>query len=146
MEKSTQMVAKCFFETKDSNFIILHQNIASILSKKEILDLTILELIDVNKEPDILCLTETFLESGQEKYVRLENYLMVSSFCRNKKRGGTCILAKKGISCRDITFIKKYATQKTFECCGIELLENRLIIICLYRIPMSDPNIFLTIY
>lgn len=136
-------MATCFFVSYKNEFRILHQNIASILSKKEILEITIKELIENDKEPDVICLSETFLQAGHESYVNVYNYKMISTFCRNKKRGGTCILAKKGLICKELAYVQKYAVNKTFECCGVEIVSNKLIIICLYRTPISDPNIFL---
>ncbi|KAF9405921.1 hypothetical protein HW555_013517 [Spodoptera exigua] len=63
---------------------------------------------------------------------------------REKQRGGTCILIKKGISYKELPFVAKHASVNTFEACGIELTDGKLIIICIYRTPQSDPNQFLT--
>lgn len=129
--------------SKPKTFKILHQNIASILSKTEILELTLLELRDINKEPDILCLSETFMRAGNEKYLKLNNYTVAAAFSRDTQRGGTCILAKQGIIYNELSHIKKYSSQKSFEACGVEVPQHKLLIVCLYRTPKSDPNIFL---
>lgn len=71
------------------------------------------------------------------------NYKIVTNFSRNKQRGGSCVLVKKGIMCRELSCLKQFALEKSFECCGIEITENNLIIICIYRTPTSDPYIFL---
>lgn len=65
-------------------------------------------------------------------------------FCRDKQRGGTCILAKRNSLYRELSEIKSYATQKTFEVCGIEIPLHRLLVVCIYRTPTSDPNVFLS--
>lgn len=69
---------------------------------------------------------------------------MASNFSREKQRGGTCILVKKGLNYKELTFVKSYAIQNTFEACGVEIVCNKLVIISVYRTPQSDPNQFLT--
>jgi hypothetical protein len=131
---------------KPNQLTILHQNIASILSKQELFECTLMELRNKNIDPDILCLSETFLKTGHDIYLKLYNYKLASTYCREKQRGGTCILAKNGLQWKELSFLKTYAKQKAFELCGIEMLSDiakKLIIICLYRTPSSDPNIFL---
>lgn len=68
---------------------------------------------------------------------------MTAYFCREKQRGGTCILLKKNLVYKELPFISTYATQNTFEVCGVELPHQKLIIICIYRTPHSDPTNFL---
>lgn len=46
------------------NFKILHQNIASIMSKRELLELTLQELQELNISPDVICLSETFIKKA----------------------------------------------------------------------------------
>lgn len=122
----------------------MHQNIASILSKRELLEITIQELRVAQKPPDVICLSETFIKKGYENYVKISDYQLAANFCREKQRGGTCILVKKDIIFKDLPYIKTYATQNTFEACGIEIECYKLLIICLYRTPNSDPTQFLS--
>lgn len=130
-------------DLEPKTFTVFHQNIASILAKQEILELTIQELQDTGTDPDVICLTETFLKSGYERYLNIKHYELATSYCRDQRRGGTCILVKKGLLCRDLTFLKTYTSQKTFEACGIHISSTNTVIICLYRTPTSDPNLFL---
>lgn len=134
--------------TKDSksetiHFKIFHQNIASVLPKLELLELTLRELREQENEPDVICLSETFLKAGYENYLKLYNYTLAASFCRDKQRGGTCILLKNNIPYKELIIVKKHSIAKIFECCGIEVLAHKLIIISVYRIPSSDPTHFL---
>ncbi|KAF9822700.1 hypothetical protein SFRURICE_016906 [Spodoptera frugiperda] len=108
------------------NFKILHQNIASVLSKQELIELTLQEMRDLQNDPHIICFSETFIKKGYENYLKLSDYDMATYFCREKNRGGTCILVKKGISFRELAFVKKYASENTFEACGIELALEKL--------------------
>lgn len=129
---------------KTHQFRILHQNIASLLSKQELLEITIQELKEANNDPDVICLSETFVKKGYENYVKICNYQLATNYCREKQRGGTCILVKMGLLYKELSFVKNYAIQNTFEACGIEIINNKLIVICVYRTPQSDPNLFLT--
>lgn len=121
----------------------MHQNIASILAKQELLELTLKDLQETNNTPDVICLSETFLRSGHENYLKIHGYELADTFCREKQRGGTCILTKRDIIYNKLNILKKHAMQKLFEVCGIEIVHMKLIIICLYRTPSSDPIYFL---
>lgn len=121
----------------------MHQNIASILAKQEVLEITLQELYKTNNEPDLICLSETFLRSGSEKYLNIYNYELATAFSRDKLRGGTCILAKRNSIYKEMAKLKTYAAQKTFEVCGIEMPLHKLVVVCVYRTPTSDPNVFL---
>lgn len=131
-----------FFEINDRNVRILHQNIAGALCKKNILELTIANLTHSGHEPDIICLSETFLRSGCEQNFRLTNYEMASFYSRGKKRGGVCILLKYGLRFKHIEKINNLAITDAFECCGIEIMNYNLIVVCLYRTPTSNIDYF----
>lgn len=137
-------VQKHFFVTKVYNptITIMHQNIAGALSKTDMLELT---LVDLRKTttPDIICLSETFFKSGHETNFKLSNYELVSFFSRTKKRGGVCILVRKGLEYKNKTNLLKHAVVSVFECCAIEIPNNNITIICLYRTPTSDVKDFL---
>lgn len=107
------------------------------------MELTLQELRKTNEDPNVICLTETFLISGYESFIKIKDFQLATSFCRDKQRGGTCILTKKGISYKELIWIKNLALSKLFEVCGIEIPLYKLIVISIYRIPASDPNIFL---
>lgn len=79
------------------------------------------------------------MEKGNERLLHISNYTLGSSFCRNKKRGGVVILVKPHIEFKPLSLLD-YCTETSFECCGISV--NDFVIICIYRTPSSDPNIF----
>lgn len=122
----------------------MHQNIAGLYSKIDIIELSLLDLLDDNKYPDIICFTETFIQKGHEHIIKLSNYETISIYSRsnNQKRGGVCILAKKGITTNKIFFLDELSLDSSFECCGVEVPSQNLIIICVYRVPRSDTYIF----
>lgn len=72
---------------------LMHQNIAGFLCKNELLEITLENMSENNKIPDIICLSETFVQKNNETNIHLKGYTLGASFCRSKqKRGGVCIL------------------------------------------------------
>lgn len=124
-------------EIKNTNKLrILHQNIAGICNKSDLLDVTLHELENkLNKDIDILCFSETNIRQGSEENVKLNNYKLISSFCRDKSKGGTCILTKKTMDVKPLHFPPNLSAKFYFECCGIEVNTLNLIVITIYRIP-----------
>lgn len=93
---------------------------------------------------DFICLSETFIQSGHECNLRLENYKLAANYSRsNKKRGGTCILVKDDLAFSPLQITNEISSDYSFECCGIEVPSHNLILVCVYRIPDSDAGIFL---
>lgn len=123
-----------FFETKYLH--ILHQNIAGLLNKADALQVNLDRLRDSNKDIDVLCITEHNMMMGNEQNLNLENYTLASSFSRsNRSKGGACILVMKNHEWKEIPEIKKMSLSGIIECCAIELVTYKIIVICLYRIP-----------
>lgn len=112
------------------------------MSKIDTLEITLTELRSENKVPDVLCFSETFIKKGDIRNVKLNGYELVSLYCREKSRGGVCIYVQKGIKCREINYIGKYTCDNVFECCGIEITDLKMFIICLYRTPKSKIDRF----
>lgn len=120
---------------------LFHQNIASVLSKRDILEAALAELGTDIGEISIICLSETFLRRGTEANLRLVNYTLAASYCRqHQRRGGTCILLKNGIEYKATLNLKPQ--DYSFECCGVELLDYNLHVICIYRTPDSPIETF----
>lgn len=94
-------------------------------------------------EPDIICLTEHWLRTDEITYFKLNDYSLVSSFCRSVKiRGGSSIYAKKNYKCKPLEEIKSLSSELNFECCGIKICDRNLNILCVYRSPNSEIDIF----
>ncbi|KAL0861481.1 hypothetical protein ABMA27_009011 [Loxostege sticticalis] len=125
-------------------FTLFHQNIAGILNKNEIFNLTISELSNDIGCIDFICLTETFLKNGSECNLRLPGYKLASHYSRqNQRRGGSCILIKSHLCYTPLQITSQLACPNVFECCGIKLTNYNILIICIYRIPNSDSKVFL---
>lgn len=100
-----------FFVPKPSNSLaIFHQNIAGILSKTNVFIVALEELRIGGQETDIICLSETFLKSGDEKNLHINNFILADFYSRPKKRrGGVCILCKSDLSYRKLPLMKDLA-------------------------------------
>lgn len=110
------------------------------------MNITLFEFCSNKQQPDVLCFSETFLNLGNENNITLNGYNLVSHYCRSnrQKRGGVCIFAKWGLRVKELHFLKNHVQDNIFECCGIEIPELNMIIVCLYRIPNSNTDIFLS--
>lgn len=82
--------------------------------------------------------------SGHEKLLNITNYELAACYSRHKKkRGGACILVKKGHEYRELPDVTKYSISGIIECCAIELIKLKVIILCVYRPPkLSNLNTF----
>lgn len=123
---------------------IMHQNIAGLLNKSDILSVHLDDLVSKHVDVDVICVTEHFVISGHESLINIPNYKLAAIYSRNtQKRGGSCILIKKDYEYKELTNILKYSIPGVIESCAIELISHKLIIVCIYRPPnMSNINIF----
>lgn len=96
------------------------------------------------KHINILCLTEHWVNGNNIGIIRIPNFQLATSFCRETyQHGGTAIFIKKGIKFQPIHKFDYLNIEKTFEFCAVEITEPHVIIICLYHSPDGDTNIFL---
>ncbi|XP_026739279.1 uncharacterized protein LOC113502097 [Trichoplusia ni] len=124
----------CFFSNKYLN--ILHQNIAGLLKKSDVLAVCLDDLFEKQINVDIICITEHFVMKGYENQLNVPNYCLAACYSRKeKKRGGACILVKNGHRFKELPKIANISSPGVFECCGIELIDYKIIVICIYRVP-----------
>lgn len=109
------------------------------------LAIAIKELEETFQSIDVICLSETFVQEGDERNISLENYMLGSHWSRpNARRGGVCVLVKKNMHFVKLDNIsKELSAQNVFECCGVSFPRSNLIIICVYTTPSSDTLVFL---
>lgn len=114
----------------------MHQNIAGLLNKSDVLTVHIQELLSKQINIDILCITEHFIMSGHEKLLNIPNYKLAACYSRNNiKRGGACILIKQGFEYQELPNIMRKSVTGILECCAIKLVEQNVIVLCAYRPP-----------
>jgi hypothetical protein len=77
-------------------------------------------------------------------YYNFNKYSLISSFCRkNKKHGGSCIYVKNNLRAKPYNLFDKLNKEEHVEASIIELTQYNTIIICVYRTPNSDINVFI---
>jgi exonuclease III len=101
-------------------------------------------LTDIALDLDVLCLTEHWFGENEIDYYKFDNYSLVSKFCRkNKQHGGSCIYVKTNLEAKPYNLSESLNQEEHFEACIIELIQLSTIIICVYRTPSSNINIFI---
>lgn len=70
--------------------------------------------------------------------LNIPNYTLATSFTRQKRNGGSCILIHNHIRYTEIDFVKVTNVGNVFECCAVELTDHKITIVCIYRVP--GPN------
>jgi hypothetical protein len=96
---------------KNHKFAILHHNVQSLLNKQ--MKLTVL-LNTSLQGIDVLCFTEHWLSEDQIVLLEINNFKLVSKFCRKDcKNGGSCIFINKELNIMEITFLNDLYCEKT---------------------------------
>lgn len=129
-------------DNKNNSCTILHQNIAGYLNKQNLFEMYLNELNDSSVSVDVICLSETFIKTGSESNAKLHNFILSARFSRDAKRGGVCIFTRANLKTKEVPGIKNFAQVYSFECCAVELIELHCIVLCVYRIPNSNVDIF----
>ena len=120
---------------------VLNHNVQSLRNKKEELDIFVNE---ENNQFDVLAFTEHWLNKYEIDLYHLNEYKLISCFCRSLNRnGGSRIFVKNNNSegCRERSDLSNFSKENCFELSAIEyrLTDNKhTIILCVYRPPSSD--------
>jgi hypothetical protein len=123
------------------NFTIYHQNIRGIFSKIDEIQVSL-----NHNRPQVICLTEHHLRTGEITNINLDQYKLGTFFCRQDyKGGGVSIYIAQSLHCSIINLVK-YCKEKDLEMCALKLnvQMNNFIIICIYRSPTGNFTHFLT--
>jgi exonuclease III len=123
----------------DNPLALFHQNIRGLSGKSEEI---INSLMDEELNPNVMCFTEHHIPELSPGFINLENYIC---FSRSRhQKGGVCIFVQKNLffNCVDLS---KFCEERTTELCAIQLdsKDKQFIIICVYRAPSGDSNLFL---
>lgn len=120
----------------------MHQNVSGLINKSDLLTVCLNDLAEIKQKIDVMCFTEHNMTENDVELLHISNFVLGSHFSRNKRRGGACILINDKIKFNVLKNVEKYSIPNVFECCGIELIDHNLIIICLYRVPKNNNRSF----
>lgn len=128
-------------EKNKNNFSVFHINIQSISNKKLELESFVNSF---SHKYDVLCFSEHFLYDNAIDFLCIENYKLASYFCRKiRLRGGVCILTKLNTNFFERSDITNMSIELDCELAAIEITGQNLIIICTYRSPNGNLNVFI---
>lgn len=95
MKKKKEINRTVSFFLASNQLLVLHQNIAGLINKSDLLSVCLNDLKEKNMEIDVVCITEHFMKQGYGQHLLIPNYTLASCFCRSdSKRGGACILIR----------------------------------------------------
>lgn len=115
-------------KNSEQQFSILHQNVCSLGNAKDRLE----EILNENEDVKILCITEHWKTENQLKFYAINNFALITFFCRNEKEhGGVAIYTKTGMQVKERKDIKKISRKGKFECVGIEYSLNGSKHVCM---------------
>lgn len=113
-------------------------NIRSLTRKLDELELQI-----AGQSFDFVCLCEHWLTHEAVQYYNLLNHNIGNYFCRNQSGGGgVLIYAHKNFQVSKMPEIDMLSIEKQCEVVGIEVRNPNIVILCMYRSPNSQLNIF----
>lgn len=102
-----------------------------------------LELLIEESNYDAVLLCEHWLPETAMKSYRLPDYNLASHFCRSVSGGGgTLIYLKSKYMYKEIAAINNLSIEKHCEVTAIEVMNPKIIIICMYRSPGGQLDLF----
>lgn len=122
----------------------MHQNIAGLINKSDLLTVYLDEFKSKLLNIDVLCITEHFMMAGREVLLTIPDFRLAATYSRHGvSRGGACILVRSNHQFSDIPAVAECSVTGVIECCAIELCMHQIVIVCLYRPPSSyNLNVF----
>jgi hypothetical protein len=88
-------------------------------------------------------LAEHWLSEVQLKVLNIDGFRLVSNFSRSQSTSGeSCIFTRNTIETKDVQYLRDRGKEKVFEISAIELFDNSIILVCIYR--SSDGNFYFT--
>ena len=128
---------RSFTDNDDSSLSVIHFNIRNFLSNKDEL-LAILSMM--TRTPDIICLSETWLDTSNEMYAKIDGFIAYNVI-RESPRGGVSIFVRDSIKSN---FIPQFSfVRDELEICTITVTFNNTdyTISAIYRPHFKYDNI-----
>ena len=124
-----------------SNHVVFHQNLQSLRNKITELEAV---LCNLKQKPTCVTITEHWFTEIEVETLNLTNYRRISAYARmNKIHGGSCIFVDESLEdAAELMEITEMSLEGVFECSSIVSRSHKLIIICIYRPPHGNTDIF----
>lgn len=122
-------------------FCVIHQNIQSIGTS-----LLGLESFAREHKADLIAVTEHWKSVEQLQNYQIDGYRLCSSYCREiNKHGGSAIYARHNLICDPNKYFESHSIPKVFECSCVQIktCNTRVMILCIYRSPSGDIDLFI---
>lgn len=101
------------------------------------------EIIANQSNFDVICLTESWLQNDEVEIFNVVNFNIASFYCRTlSNHGGVIIYLKRNIKFRTVNYFDFLCEEKHFECAAVQLTNENILIVTIYRSPNGDTNIF----
>ena len=129
-------------EKEKSHITLCHWNLNGLMAHNFI-KVSLLHTLTVTNDYDIICLTETFLDSSTDNdddRISIPGYILLrTGHPSNTKRGGVCIYYKD-----HLPIIKRNDLCQLHECMVTEMRigKNKCFFTCLYRSPSQTSDEF----
>jgi exonuclease III len=126
-----------------SSITLYHENVRNVTNKIDELRVT---MHNNCIGPHFVCLTEHHLKEAEITNFPPQGYKLASYFCRKDHLGGgVCIYVKKDIIYQPVT-LNHMCKEKSIDICAMKLhfKSLTLIILCIYRAPSGNLDLFLT--
>lgn len=119
---------------------ILHQNVQCLSNKVDIIESTTHEL-----DVDLLCVTEHWMKEDELVNVAIPGYTLKASYCRNSAiHGGVAIFSRcdDNYTVKVMKDITTFSVDLVIEVACVELVELRVVLVCMYRSPSGKMDSF----
>jgi hypothetical protein len=86
----------------------------------------------------VICVTEHNMQIGDESHLAIPNFKLATFYSRNNRNGGSCILIRNVHKYHKIDELNSASIPNVIECTGLELIEHKIIIVSIYRVPKNN--------
>lgn len=124
------------------NFSIFYANVCSIRNKTGEIEATIY----ARQRYNMLCFTEHCMLQEEIEHLKVLDYSVVSSFCReNSKHGGSAILCGPAWETKTLGQLTDLSVEHECEVSAIEITKLDLVVVTIYRPPGGNFSILLDV-
>lgn len=120
-----------------NNLVIFHQNIRSLRAN---FDIFVAELMTHNLSPDIIILTEVWVNSNEIKFYNLLQYNVFFKCNERHRAGGVVVYVKKSIT--NVVYFELQCQSADLMLISLELFGQQFSILAIYRLQFFTADVF----